>query len=141
MNNNPNNPFNVTKAVDLSNKQINEYWVDIAGDRGFMQIIKPTSPMPMLILGSKGSGKTHVMKYFSFELQKLRSVGEIKHMISSDGYIGIYMRCGGLNAGRFSGKGQNDEAWITVFSYYMDLWLALKVLNIFLMFKIEAIWV
>ena len=65
------NPFNITKAVDYSDEEINKYWVDIPEGNGFIDIIKPTSPMPMLILGGKGSGKTHIMRYFSFNLQKL----------------------------------------------------------------------
>src|SRR5439155_4696521 len=37
---------------------------------------------------------------------------------------GVFMRCEGLNANRFSGKGQSDDLWNSVFQYYMDLFLA-----------------
>jgi hypothetical protein len=39
------------------------------------------------------------------------------------------MRCSGLNANRFSGKSQDKEAWKTVYSFYMELWLAQLLLN------------
>lgn len=122
------NPFNITKAVDYSDAEINEFWVDIPGDGGFMDIIKPTSPMPMIILGGKGSGKTHIMRYFSYNLQKLRHENPGLEAIKTDGYIGVYMRCSGLNSNRFSGKNQSQDLWDSVFSYYMELWLAQLIL-------------
>ncbi len=123
------NPFNITKAVDFSDTEINNYWVDITGGDGFKELAKPTSPMPMLIIGGKGSGKTHLMRYFSYPLQKIRHGSEVLSGIVSDGYLGIYMRCGGLNSARFKGKGQTDDAWGEVFAYYMELWLGQHVLR------------
>lgn len=125
------NPFNITKAVDYSDEEINSYWVDFVKG-GFTQAIKPTSPMPMLILGGKGSGKTHVMRYFSYGLQKLRIKKSISEEIRDDGYLGIYMRCSGLNSNRFKEKSQSKEIWSTIFSYYIELWLAQLVVNILL---------
>lgn len=122
------NPFNITKAVDYSDEQIKSYWVDIP-EGGFTQIVKPTSPMPMLILGGKGSGKTHIMRYFSYGLQKLRYKEDFFKQFNEDGYLGIYMRCSGLNSNRFRGKGQSSEVWIDIFSYYIELWLSQLVLN------------
>ncbi|MGR3175015.1 MAG: ORC-CDC6 family AAA ATPase [Candidatus Scalindua sp.] len=123
------NPFNITKAVDFSDQEINDYWVNFPGGEGFIGLIKPESPMPMMILGGKGSGKTHLMRYLSFQIQKIRHSDDIVAGLKEDGYIGIYLRCAGLNAARFSGKGQEDERWSTVFSYYMDLWFAQLVLT------------
>ncbi len=123
------NPFNITKAVDFSDQEINDYWVDIPTDDGFAAMAKPTSAMPMLILGGKGSGKTHLMRYFSYPLQKIRHGADILGGIQKDRYIGIYLRCGGLNSARFRGKGQSDEVWADVFAYYMELWLAQLILG------------
>lgn len=116
-----NNPFQITKAVDFSDKEIDEYWVDFPSEGGFYSLAKPSSSMPMLILGGKGSGKTHLMRYFSFNLQKLRHSKNIIRGIQDDGYLGVFLRCRGLNAARFSGKGQSVEKWKSLFAYYMDL--------------------
>ena len=123
------NPFNITKAVDLSNKQIEQYWVDLSTDQGLIGLLKPCSTMPMFILGGKGSGKTHLMRYCSYPLQRLRHRDNIPQGIHNDGYLGIYLRCGGLNSSRFDGKGQSSEVWADVFAYYMELWISQMLLN------------
>lgn len=123
------NPFDVTKAVDFDDQQISDYWVDLPGGPGFRDLVKPTSPMPMLVLGGKGSGKTHLLRFFSYPLQKLRHSDPIAG-IRDEGYVGVYLRCGGLNASRFCGKGQRQDAWATLFQQYMDIWLAQLFLGI-----------
>ena len=118
------NPFNLTAAKDFSDEQIREFWVDMPGGGGLLAMLKPRSLMPMLVLGGKGSGKTHLLRYCSFELQKLKAGKALVPQITQDGFIGVFMRCEGLNANRFSGKGQSDELWNSVFQDYMDLFLA-----------------
>src|SRR5260370_34375900 len=123
------NPFNITRAADFTDQQIEDYWVDLAADgNGFIEMAKPTSEMPMLILGGKGSGKTHLMRYLSYPLQRIRHGENVIGGIQSDRYIGIYIRCGGLNAARFRDKGQTNEMWADVFAYYMELWLSQLIL-------------
>lgn len=123
------NPFNVTKAVDFSDQEIMDFWVDISDEGGFLQMANPTSPMPMLVLGGKGSGKTHLMRYLSYPLQKLRHEEEPWSGILKERYLGIYFRCGGLNAARFGGKGIDDDVWGAVFAYYMELWIGQLVVE------------
>jgi hypothetical protein len=123
------NPFNITKSDDFSDQDINDYWVDISSG-GFARLAKPTSPMPMLILGGKGSGKTHLMRHFSYPLQRIRYGDDLIGGIREDKYIGIYLRCGGLNSARFRNKGQTDETWADIFAYYMELWLSQLTLRI-----------
>ena len=116
-------PFDITKAVDFTDAQIADTWVDLRGN-GFLDLVNPQSPMPLILLGGKGSGRTHLMRYCSYSLQKLRSRNrDLIEYIRSQKYLGIYMRCEGLNAGRFEGKGQSLEAWAALFTYYFDLWL------------------
>ena len=123
------NPFNITKAVDFSDQEINDYWVDISSGSGFSGMAKPTSPMPMLILGGKGSGKTHLMRYFSYPLQRIRHGQDILGGIKKDRYIGVYLRCSSLNSLRFREKGQKEEVWEEIFAYYMELWLSQLMLS------------
>jgi hypothetical protein len=117
------------KAVDFTDEEIHEYWVDTEANY-FATLLKPDSSMPMMILGGKGSGKTHILRHSSFPLQKIRHPENILEGISKEQYLGIYFRCNGLNAGRFGGKGIGAEKWAAVFAYYMELWFAQLLLTI-----------
>ena len=79
------NPFSVTSAADFTDEQLYEYWVDLTDGGGFFQLIKPRLEMPMLILGGKGSGKTHIMRYLSFTLQKIRHADNLAKGIQDEG--------------------------------------------------------
>ena len=54
------NPFQLTRAADLNDKQILDLWVDPEGELG--KRLRPASRLPMILLGGKGSGKTHLMR-------------------------------------------------------------------------------
>lgn len=117
------NPFDQTQAKDLSDVEIREMWVALPNN-GFEEVVRPLSPMPLFIMGSKGSGKTHLMRYSSFPLQRLRAPGaDALKSVEADGYVGIYLSCQGLNAGRFHGKGHPSTVWEEIFPYFFDLWL------------------
>lgn len=122
-----NNPFDITKAVDYTDDEIYRYWVDIK-EHGFYNLIKPEILMPMIIVGSKGSGKTHIMKYFSYELQKITK--PINEGLRKDKFIGVYIRCSGFNADKFSGKGVSDDIWATLYAYYWELWIGERITSI-----------
>ena len=130
------NPFNITKANDLTDAQIEALWVDVSSedaDTALLSALRPASPMPMFVLGGKGSGKTHLLRYCSWQIQKIRygqaGLGLLAG-VAGDGYIGVYVRCSGLNSGRFARKRQDDEVWREVFSYYVELWLAQQALAV-----------
>jgi hypothetical protein len=92
---------------------------------------RPTSPMAMFIMGGKGSGKSHLMRYYSFPVQLIRRRRNEESLLNAlvkDGYIGIYARCGGLDAHRFQGKGQTADLWAALFAYYFELWVADRVI-------------
>jgi hypothetical protein len=130
------NPFNITKANDLTDPQIETFWVDVTdshGETALLAAARPASPMPMFILGGKGSGKTHLLRYCSYAIQKIRYQEKGQTLFEGvihDRYIGIYVKCSGLNSGRFAEKRQPDEVWREVFSYCIELWLAQQALSV-----------
>jgi hypothetical protein len=123
------NPFDLVKASDFSDEQIKSYWVDLVGEASLLDLLKPRLEMPMLLLGSKGSGKTHLMRYYSASVRKRSFDGNLHAAMREDKYLGIYVRADGLNVSRFSAKGQKDETWGSVFAYYFELWLATHLLR------------
>jgi hypothetical protein len=130
------NPFGLTKANDLTDDQIQALWVDVGASDSPTSLFSAgrfSSPMPTFILGGKGSGKTHLMRYASYPLQKLRYIANqtpVSDGLRQNGYLGIYIRFSVLETGRFNGKGQSDDAWLEVFSYYLEITAALAVLMI-----------
>lgn len=133
-----NNPFDVTKAVDYTDQELYDYWVDLNGDKGFNHVMKPTTLMPMIIIGSKGSGKTHIMKYYSYELQKIRCERKsrtIAEGLAKEKFIGIYIRCTSFNSEIFSGRGVPDELWSSIHAYLWELWVGEKICNVLLDLK------
>ena len=135
------NPFSITKADDYNDRQIQQFWVDApATDESIHSVVQPKAPMPMYLLGAKGSGKTHLLRFHSFPLQKIRLEKQETRLLAGvqeEGYLGIYIRCGGLNAGRFSGKRQPEERWEGVFAYYLELWLTRHLLQTVLELEAE----
>lgn len=128
------NPFAVTKAVDFTDEQILDHWVALGGKgdensvSSFHQMIAPTEPMNKIIIGSKGSGKTHILRYFSYKVQKIRAERDKQNnrldSIKNEKYLGIYLRCSGLSSNRFKGKKINSEKWDALFKYYFELGLS-----------------
>lgn len=131
---NADNPFDLTKASDFSDKQIFNYWVDIVEEHGGLStVLNLRSVMPMLLLGGKGSGKTHLMRYCSAPVQAMRHSNCLNTAMASEGYLGVYVSADGLNVGRFAGKGQTTETWSAIFGFYFELWLALNLISVLML--------
>lgn len=130
-NNQPENPFDTNKATAFSDDQIAEQWVDLTDAKGgLVNILKPTSKTPMLLLGGKGSGKTHLMRYCSAPVQAARYSADMARAAESDGYLGIYVHADALNTDKFA-RGENaDERWNLIFAHYFELWLSTALLTV-----------
>ena len=125
------NPFAITKAVDFTDKEITANWVDWPQRGGFATWLNVRSPTPRIIVGGKGTGRTHLMRHFSAPVQAIRSNTIPLDQAIEDGILGIYVLCSGLNSSRFHGRGQNKDTWEAIFSHYMDVWLAQAALDAF----------
>lgn len=126
------NPFlSLAKSNDLTNEQISDLWVGFDVSPNGHPLFDPTSPMATVVLGGKGSGKTHLFRYYSYPVQtKLYGSGDWLASILKDRYIGIYTRAAGLNCGRLQGKDIDPQRWKEVFRYYMELWLGQEFLDV-----------
>lgn len=126
------NPFlRFAKSNDLTDEEIQRLWVNFDGDDSGISFFDPSSPMATIVLGGKGSGKTHLFRYFSFPVQGRRyKEGEHLASLLKDRYVGIYTLAGGLNGSRFNGKGIAEQQWVDVFCYYLELWFGQTLLKI-----------
>lgn len=126
------NPFSVVKATEYSDEEILSTWVPFTGSDGKDDAIKlllnPTELMPKYVLGTKGCGKTHILRYFSYELRN-KYYENINHQITKDKYIGIYSRLDGLSSSRFNHP-NNQQAWMTLYDYYFELYQSIQFLEV-----------
>lgn len=126
------NPFSVVKATEYSDEEILSTWVPFTGSDGkddaIRLLLNPTELMPKYVLGTKGCGKTHILRYFSYELRN-KFYDNINTQIAKDKYIGIYSRLDGLSSSRFDHP-SNKQAWTTLYDYYFELYQSIQFLEI-----------
>jgi hypothetical protein len=122
-----NNPFSFTKASDFSDEDINKYWVNIFPGN-IDKVFNPMEPTPKYILGSKGCGKTHLLRHFSFPVQLIRNK-TIRNIIKNDKFIGVYTLFSSLESSRFEILSKKGEF---IFRYYFELFICQKLINIYL---------
>jgi Cdc6-like AAA superfamily ATPase len=141
------NPFENTKASYMSREEILTYWTDIDGlekENGdnqihnYQYIMNPNFPLPIFILGSKGSGKTHLLRFFSFDLQEKFAKNEglsILQKILNDKYIGILFTSSSYEFQMLQSN-SDEDAFNQVYNYYLNLaCLEIFLVNIVKIFR------
>lgn len=120
------NPFSVTKATEFTDVEINEYWVNFntKEEISIESILNPNEFLPKYVIGGKGCGKTHILRYFSYPLQKIRHREDVSKLLREDKYVGLYSVFHGLNSSRFEGKGVDKAEWESIFEYYFELYIS-----------------
>lgn len=123
------NPFAPIRASDYTDRQINELWVDVGGNR-MATILEPRSLGSKYILGSKGSGKTHLLRYQSYQVARHRWAGKSGlSIIENVGCLAVFLRTTNIDAPRFEMASRAEAAWQQLFSVHLELRLAELVLD------------
>lgn len=127
------NPFSVVKANEFSYEQILEYWVDFGEieEGGFISSLNPKELMPKYVLGSKGCGKTHILKYYSFDARLLFYKNDISELLKKDRYIASYWRLDGLSSTRFNKESKDIAEWKELFGYYFEIHQVIIALKLY----------
>lgn len=126
---NSTNPFSLVRASDFTDEQINSLWVEI-GPKAINNIIEPTSKVTKFILGGKGSGKTHLLRYYSYPVIRLRE-GETSGLetVSKHGFLAVFLRATGLDSTRFEAAASAAPSWQQLFGIYLELRLLEIILD------------
>lgn len=124
------NPFAPIRAADYTNEQINGLWVELGA--GWMStVLEPRSIVSKYILGSKGSGKTHLLRYHSYQVARLRTADRSGLSLVQDaGCLAIFLRTTNMDAGRFELRDEPDAALQQLFSVHLELRLVDLVVEV-----------
>ncbi len=137
------NPFSGSNAKMLDDKAILNYWCDPFNYKLFTDISEKDifrSPMNIVFMGGRNTGKTMFLRYWSFQVQlqiaRLKKIEKNLNLIDhfkNLGGIGVYIRVDGPLLRSFSGYGFKEENWSAIFTHYFELILAqnyLEIINI-----------
>ncbi|WP_129447823.1 hypothetical protein [Methylibium sp. Pch-M] len=115
------NPFAPIRAADYTDEQINGLWVELGA--GWMsKVLEPRSTVSKYILGSKGSGKTHLLRYQSYSVARLRAPDKPGLALVQDtGCLAIFLRTTNMDAGRFELSKEPEAALKQLFSVHLEL--------------------
>lgn len=123
------NPFALVRASEFTDDQINELWVEL-GAQLVEKVIEPTSINSKYILGGKGTGKTHLLRYHSYQVARRRLANESGlEVLSKLGYLAVFLRTTALDAARFEAIDGVRVNWQMLFGVYLELRLAESVLE------------
>jgi hypothetical protein len=86
--------------------------------------------MSKYILGGKGTGKTHLLRYHSYQVARLRDkrlsgVETVERL----GFLGVFVRATNIDAGRFEAEFASPRQWQQLFGVYLELRLAEGLLD------------
>ena len=125
------NPFGIVKANEFTIAQIVDNWVPLADSQNdFVAALNPQELMPKYVLGSKGCGKTHLLRYYSFEARMQRHDNKIVDLLKKDKYLASYSRLNSLSSARFN-KQENLEEWQSLYNYYFELIQSIISLDVY----------
>lgn len=123
------NPFALVRAADYSDEEINSLWVEM-GAAVIDQVIEPRERLSKIIVGGKGAGKTHLLRYHSYQVLRLRSQRQTGlETIGDAGFLAVFLRATGVDAARFNLSSFNEDKWQMLFGIYLELRLAELVLD------------
>jgi hypothetical protein len=123
------NPFALIRAADYTDAQINSLWVEL-GTKVINAIIEPRSRDSKYILGGKGTGKTHLLRYHSYSVVRLRAPKKSGvDVIAATKVLAVFVRAAGFDASRFDPPKEAEAKWQQLFGVYLELRLVEGVLD------------
>lgn len=118
------NPFAPIRAADYTDAQINGLWVELGATK-VATILEPRSIVSKYILGSKGSGKTHLLRYHSYQVARLRTPASPGlSIVEATGCLAIFLRTTSMDYGRFEMREASADALQQLFSVHLELKLS-----------------
>ena len=113
------------RAAEYTDQQINTFWVDTQQE-SFREKLSLSSQNSKYLLGAKGSGKTHLLRYYSFKVA-LKRFRDLDTTLKSMKAVGVYLRFPN-DANKFDDLG--SERALKFFSSYLELLILRSFLDL-----------
>lgn len=131
------NPFDDYNANVLTPEALMEYWYTPFSTDALKEFNEKkffTQKMPIILQGSRGSGKTTILKYFSFPVQCERAVINkisIYEQLINDEGVGFYFRCDDSFLKEFENvfRIAVKTSWTICFEHYFELFFVKNLLE------------
>lgn len=133
------NPFDDINANTIDPRRILDLWCDpfaVELLKGMNAGQFATSKMPIILQGSRGSGKTTILKYFSYSVLKERakrdSHNSLIEQIKKEKSLGFYFRCDDSFVNTFQSifKSVCHDNWLISYEHYFELQLCAQILSV-----------
>lgn len=130
------NPFDDYNANVLAPELIMQYWCTPFSTGALKEFDEAkffAEKMPIVLQGSRGSGKTTILKYFSFPVQCERAAQSgisILEQLKNDAGVGFYLRCDDsfLNMFKTVFSASVQETWQLCFKHYLELFFSKNII-------------
>lgn len=140
------NPFDDYNANVLAPELIMQYWCTPFSTGALKEFDERkffTEKMPIVLQGTRGSGKTTILKYFSFPVQCERAMQNnisVMQQIINDSGVGFYLRCDDsfLNMFKAVFATSLQDAWLNCFKHYLELFFVKNLLNMLRQIDFES---
>lgn len=124
------NPFTLAHASGFTDKQINSFWTDLGSPDIINSIFEPKNKISKFILGGKGTGKTHLLRYYSYNVTRLRFPNKRGiDIIKESNFLAVFQRAAGVDSTRFEVSSEIDINWQLLFGIYLELKLSESVID------------
>ena len=121
------NPFLNIDANEFTSDDVIRYWASPLECMNITEDNFCNNRTPMFIEGARGTGKTMLLKYYSYDVQHLNDLqNELK-------YIGIYLRLNDLKYLSSNNKRISSEISKSLFINYLELSMLYKIISTFLL--------
>ncbi len=118
---NVSNPFGSIRAAEYSDEQINSLWVDFGNDF-ISSILDLSGATPKYLFGGKGSGKTHILRYYSYLVTRQREYNLSGiDVLQKLGALTIFYRCNNFGASKFDSLPEEQKK--VIFQSYIEFTL------------------
>lgn len=126
------NPFSCWNADVYSDEELLEFWENPI-ECEYIESSIYNDRKSLFFSGPRGSGKTMILRYYSYEVQKAKAKDlmiSLKQHFENIKGIGLYIRLDKWAITNMNGKNYPQEEWDKIFNWYKELFLCNALLDV-----------